>query len=88
MLLVFNVYSVHLAKEAPEWFGDFKIEQHIIHSAIYTDNLVLPAPEWFRDFKIEQHIIHSAIYTDNLVLPAKKTTLQSIIQKLLKAGRL
>jgi hypothetical protein len=39
------LYSKYLTKEAPEGFGDFKIEGQVIHTVKYADDLVLLAKE-------------------------------------------
>jgi hypothetical protein len=43
--ILFNLYSECLTKEALEGFGDFKIEEQIIHTVKYADGLVLLAKE-------------------------------------------
>jgi hypothetical protein len=43
--ILFNLYSECLTKEALEWFGDFKIGGHIIHTVKNADDLVLMAKE-------------------------------------------
>jgi hypothetical protein len=42
--ILFNLYSVYLAKEALKEFGDFKIEQ-VTRTVKYADDLVLLAKE-------------------------------------------
>jgi len=44
-LILFNLYSKCLTKEALEGFGDFKICGQIIHTVKYADDLVLLAKE-------------------------------------------
>jgi hypothetical protein len=39
------LYSEYLTKEAVEGFGDFKIEEQVIHTVKYADGLVLMATE-------------------------------------------
>jgi hypothetical protein len=41
--ILFNLYSKYLTKEAPEGFGDFKIERQVIHTVKYAADLVLLA---------------------------------------------
>jgi hypothetical protein len=43
-LILFNLYSEYLTKEAAEGFGDFKIGQ-VIRTMKYADNLVLLSEE-------------------------------------------
>jgi len=44
-LILFNLYSECLTKEALEGFGDFKMDGQIIHTVKYADDLVLLAEE-------------------------------------------
>jgi hypothetical protein len=44
-LILFNLYSEYLTKEALEGLGDFKIGGKIIHTVKYADYLVLLAKE-------------------------------------------
>jgi hypothetical protein len=44
-LIVFNLYSEYLTKEAIEGFGDFKIGGQVIRTVKYADDLVLLARE-------------------------------------------
>jgi hypothetical protein len=44
-LIMFNVYSEYLNKEALEGFGDFKIGRQVIGTVKYADDLVLLAGE-------------------------------------------
>jgi len=44
-LILFNLYSEYLTKEALEGFGGFKIRGQIIHTVKYADDLVLLAKE-------------------------------------------
>jgi hypothetical protein len=44
-LILFNVYSEYLTKEALEGLGVFKIGGQIIHTLKYADDLVLLAKE-------------------------------------------
>ena len=44
-LILFNLYSECLTKEALEGFGDFKIGGQIFHTVKYADNFVLLAKE-------------------------------------------
>jgi hypothetical protein len=39
--ILFNLYSEYLTKETLESFGDFKIEEQVIHTVQYADGLVL-----------------------------------------------
>ena len=45
LLILFNLYSECLTKEALEKSGDFKLEEKIIHTVKYADDLVLLAKE-------------------------------------------
>jgi len=44
-LILFNLYSEYLTKEALEGFGDFKIEGQVIYTVQYTDDTELMATE-------------------------------------------
>jgi hypothetical protein len=44
-LILFNLYSEYLTKEALEGFGDFKIAGQVIRTVKYADDLVLLARE-------------------------------------------
>jgi hypothetical protein len=42
-LILFNLYTENLTKEALEGSGDFQIEGQVIHAVKYADNFVLLA---------------------------------------------
>ena len=44
-LILFNLYSIYLTKEAPEGVGDFKIGGKVVYTVKYADDLVLLAKE-------------------------------------------
>jgi hypothetical protein len=44
-LILFNLYSEYLTKEDLEGFGNFKIEEQVIHTARNADGIVLMATE-------------------------------------------
>jgi hypothetical protein len=44
-LILFNLYSEYLTREALEGFGDFKIGGQVIRTVKYADDLVLLAKE-------------------------------------------
>jgi hypothetical protein len=44
-LILFNLYSEYLTKEALEGFGDFKIGAQVLRTVKYADDLVLLAKE-------------------------------------------
>jgi len=44
-LILFNLYSIYLTKEAPEGDGDFKIGGQVIYTVKYADDLELLAKE-------------------------------------------
>jgi len=45
LLILFNLYSIYLTKEAPEGDGDFKIGGQLIYTMKYADDLELLAKE-------------------------------------------
>jgi len=45
LLILFNLYTVYLTKEAPEGVADFKIGRQVIYTVKHADDLVLLAKE-------------------------------------------